>query len=69
MSLFKRVFDDYFDERASEISRNGTIDSDSFDEFNDVTDPANPIWQGSEVHYGPHGVDPTLPDPNDVNQD
>lgn len=69
MGLWRKVFDDYFDERANEISRSGGVDSDSFDDRNDVTDPYNPIWQGSEVHSNPYGVDPTLPDPNELNQD
>lgn len=69
MGLWRKVFDDYFDECANEISRSGGVDSDSFDERNDVTDPYNPIWQGSEVHSNPYGVDPTLPDPNELNQD
>jgi len=69
MGLWRKVFDDYFDDRANEISRNGGVDSDLYDEGNDVTDPHNPIWQDSEVHINPYGVDPTLPDPNELNQD
>ena len=68
MSYFKRFFDDYFDDRAKEIIENGN-DSDSYDENNEVGNPQNPIWDGSDVHYNPYGTDPTLPDFNDVNQD
>jgi hypothetical protein len=69
MGLWRKIFDDYFDDRANEISRNGGDDSDMYDERNEVTDPHNPIWRGSEVHINPYGVDPTLPDPNEMNQD
>jgi hypothetical protein len=69
MGLFKRFFDDYFDDRAKEISENGGEDTDSYDETNEVMDPHSPIWKGSEIHSNPYGPDPTLPDPNEVNQD
>lgn len=44
-------------------------DQDLYDEHNDINDPSNPIWQGSEVHQTPYGSDPTIPDPNEINQD
>jgi hypothetical protein len=44
-------------------------DTDIYDENNEVTDPTNPIWDGSDVHISPYGTDPTLPDPNEVNPD
>ena len=69
MGLFKRFFDDYFDDRAHEISEKGGDDADSYDEAHEVTDPSSPIWNGSEVHTNPYGSDPNLPDPNEVNQD
>jgi len=69
MALFKRIFGEYFDERSREISQNGCGDSDIYDERNEVTDPRNPIWEGCEVHISPYGADPTLPDPNELNQD
>lgn len=69
MGLFKRFFDDYFDDRAKEISENGGNDGDSYDDNYNVNDPQNPIWDGSDIHYNPYGTDPTLPDPNEVNQD
>jgi hypothetical protein len=69
MGLFRRFFDDYFDERAKEISENGGNDADSYDDNHDANDPQNPIWDGSNIHYNPYGTDPTLPDPNEVNQD
>lgn len=69
MGLFKRFFDDYFDDRAKEIGENGVNDPDSYDENNDVNKPDNPIWNGSDVHYNPYGPDPTLPDPNEVTWD
>ncbi len=69
MGLFKRFFDDYFDERTKEISKNGGNDSDSYDDNHDVNDPHNPIWDGSDIHSNPYGTDSTLPDPNEVNQD
>lgn len=37
MGLFKRFFEDYFDDRAKEISEKGGDDSDSYDETNEVT--------------------------------
>lgn len=66
MGLFRKFLDDYFDDTAIEISRNGGNDPDEYDEVNN---PENPIWDGSEIHRNPYGVDPTLPDPNEVNQD
>jgi len=69
MGLWRKVFDDYFDDRASEISHNGVVDSDCYDEQNEVNNPYNPIWQGSDVHSNPYGADPALPDPNELNQD
>lgn len=66
MGLFSKFFDDYFDDAAIEISRNGGNDSDEYDEAND---PGNPIWDGSEVRYNPFGGDPGMPEPNEVNQD
>lgn len=66
MGLFKIFFDDYFDDRAKEISENGGNDNDEYDEANN---PSNPIWDGSDVHSNPYGTDPTLPDPNEVSQD
>ena len=69
MGLFKRFFDDYFDDRAKEISENGGNDGDSYDDKQNVNDPQNPIWDGSDIHYNPYGTDPALPDPNEVNQD
>jgi hypothetical protein len=69
MGLFKRFFEDYFDDRAKEISEKGGDDTDSYDESHEVTDPSSPIWKDSEIHTNPYGPDPTLPDPNEVNQD
>ncbi len=69
MGLLRRFLDDYFDDRAKEISENGGDDSDSYDDANDATNPINPVWDGSEVHYNPYGIDPTLPDPNEINSD
>ncbi len=69
MGLWRKVFDDYFDDRAGEISRNSIVDSDCYDEHNEVNDPGNPIWEGSEVHSHPYGDDPYQPDPNELNQD
>jgi hypothetical protein len=63
MSFFKRVFDDYFDEG------NKDGDSDSYDETNQIGDPGNPVWDGSEVHSTPFGSDPTVPDSNEINSD
>lgn len=59
MSWFKWV-DDCFDDKS---------DFDSYDESNQISDPDNPIWKGSEIHTDPFGTDPTMPDPNDVNSD
>jgi hypothetical protein len=61
MSWFKWV-DDYFENE-------GNNDSDSYDESNQISDPRNPVWEGSEIHTDPFGTDPTMPDPNDVNSD
>lgn len=69
MGLFRRFFDDYFDDRAKEINENGGNDGDSYDDNHDVNDPQNPIWDGSDIHPNPYGTDPALPDPNEVNQD
>ena len=69
MGLLKNILRDYFDERAHEISAQGVEDPDSYDECNEVNRPGNPIWEGSEIHITPYGPDPTLPDPNEVNQD
>jgi hypothetical protein len=69
MGLWKKIFDDYFDDRAYDISHNGGNDSDSYDEGHEVNDPHSPIWQGSEIHINPYGADPNLPDPNELNQD
>jgi hypothetical protein len=69
MGFWKEVFSDYFDDRSEEISRNGGDDSDVYDDRHEVNDPHNPIWQDSEIHPDSYGVDPTLPDPNEVNQD
>jgi hypothetical protein len=69
MGLWRKIFDDYFDDRSHEIGQNGGVDSDMYDEHNTIIDPNNPIWQGSEIHFNPHGTDPTLPDPNELNQD
>ena len=69
MGLWRKVFDDYFDDRAGEISHNGIVDSDCYDEQNEVNDPHNSIWEGSEVYSNPYGADPSLPDPNELNQD
>jgi hypothetical protein len=69
MSLLKRFFDDYFDERAKDIYDQDNDDFDVYDEGHEVNDPGSPIWDGSEVHINPYGPDPTLPDPNEVNQD
>ncbi len=69
MGLFRRVFDDFFDDRAKEISENGGNDGDSYDDNQEVNDPQSPIWDGSDIHTNPYGPDPTLPDPNEVNQD
>lgn len=66
MGCLKRFFDDYFDDRSQEINENGGYDPDEYDEANN---PSNPIWDGSDIHYNQYGTDPTLPDPNDVNQD
>lgn len=60
MSYFNRILDDYFDDEN---------DSDSYDDANESNDPANPIWEGSEVHYNPYGIDPTLPDKNEISLD
>ena len=64
MSWFNRVFDDYLDDNSS---NNG--DPDLYDESNQIGDPGNPVWDGSEVHSSPFGTDPTTPDPNEVNSD
>jgi len=69
MGFWRKIFDDYFDERAYEINHRGGNDSDCYDEGQEVTDPNNPIWRGSEIHINPYGTDPTLPDPNELNQD
>jgi hypothetical protein len=69
MGLFRRFFDDYFDDRAKEISERGYEDPDIYDEKSEVNKPDNPIWDGSEINVNPYGPDPTLPDPNEVNQD
>jgi hypothetical protein len=63
MSLFKRVFDDYFEDD------NNTDDPDLYDENNQIGDPGNPVWNGSEVHSTPFGTDPTTPDSNEINSD
>jgi hypothetical protein len=64
MSLFKRVFDDYFDDPNDKKD-----DPDLYDESNQIGDPGNPVWDGSEVHSNPYGTDPTMPDPNEINSD
>lgn len=69
MGLFLRFLDDYFDEAAIEIANNGGNDSGEYDDNSFATDPNNPIWDGSEIHYNPYGVDPSVPDPNEVSQD
>lgn len=69
MGFFRRVFDDYFDDRAKEISENGSEDSDSYDDGNELNNPASPVWDGSEVHYNPFGGEPELPGINEVSQD
>jgi hypothetical protein len=69
MGFWRKAFEDYFDERGYEISRGGGNDNDSYDERNEVMDPGNPIWRDSEVHINPYGTDPTMPDPNELNQD
>jgi hypothetical protein len=69
MGFWKNIVSDYFDERSEEISRNGGDDSDSYDDRHEVNDPHNPIWKDSEIHHDSYGVDPTLPDPNELNQD
>jgi hypothetical protein len=69
MGLLKYLSRGYFDECAREISAQGVEDPDSYDEGNEVNHPGNPIWEGSEIHITPYGSDPTLPDPNEVNQD
>jgi hypothetical protein len=63
MSFFKRVFDDYLDD-----DKNGD-DPDLYDENNQIGDPGNPVWNGSEVHSTPFGTDPTAPDSNEINSD
>ncbi|MDZ7288302.1 MAG: hypothetical protein ONB44_00010 [candidate division KSB1 bacterium] len=69
MGLLTRFLNDYFDERAKEIDENGSDDTDIYDDRNEVIDPRSPVWDGSEIHITPYGPDPTLPDPNEVNQD
>ncbi|MDZ7288301.1 MAG: hypothetical protein ONB44_00005 [candidate division KSB1 bacterium] len=64
MSFCRRIFNDYFDDGVS-ISD----DSDSYDEKNEISNPTNPVWDGSEIHTNPYGTDPTAPDPNEVNPD
>lgn len=51
------------------LETDGEDDTDCYDEKNDVTNPSNPIWDGSEVHSTPFGTDPTVPDPNEITQD
>jgi len=64
MSWFNRVFEDYFDD-----GRNDSNDPDLYDENNQIGDPGNPVWDGSDVHSTPYGSDPTVPDPNEVSSD
>jgi hypothetical protein len=64
MSRFSRIFGDCFDE-----TRHSSEDPDIYDERNEVTDPSNPIWDGSDVHNNPYGTDPTIPDQNEINSD
>lgn len=67
MSL--KRFIDFFDETSLEISRNGGVDPDGDDSNNEINDPNNPVWDGSEIKYNPYGSDPGLPDPNEITQD
>jgi hypothetical protein len=64
MSLFKRVFDDYFDDQSDDKD-----DPDLYDESNQISNPGNPVWEGSDVHTNPYGTDTTVPDPNEINSD
>jgi hypothetical protein len=68
MSWFKRVVDDYFDDKSSDANDNGS-DPDIYDDSNEVSNPASPLWDGSDVHSNPYGTDPSMPDPNEVNSD
>lgn len=51
------------------LETDGEDDTDSFDDENEINDPANPVWQGSDIHSTPFGPDPTVPDPNEVTGD
>lgn len=51
------------------IETDGDSDTDSFDEENEINNPANPVWEGAEVHQTRYGPDPTVPDPNEVTGD
>jgi hypothetical protein len=64
MSRFSRIFGDFFDE-----TRQTSEDPDVYDELNEVNEPDNPIWDGSDIHNNPYGTDTTLPDSNEVNSD
>lgn len=64
MSWFNRVFEDYFDD-----DRKDNNDPDLYDVNNQIGDPGNPVWDGSDVHSTPLGTDPTVPDPNEVSSD
>jgi len=64
MSLFKRIFEDYFDDDG-----NNNGDPDLYDESNQIGNPGNPVWDGSDVHSTLYGTDPTVPDPNEINPD
>lgn len=65
----QQVSKEYFDLRSLAIHSDDIPDADQYDETNSITNPTNPIWQGSEIHYNPNGVDPNIADANEINQD
>ena len=58
------VVDGFFDDVEEDDD-----DPDLYDDSNQIGDPANPVWDGSDVHTNPYGTDTTVPDPNEITGD
>lgn len=69
LGAYHIILDGYFDLRSLAIHSDDIPDADEYDATGAVNDPNNPIWQGSEIHTNPRGVDPGRNHANDVNQD
>lgn len=69
LGAYHILLEAYYDLRSVAVHSDDIPDADQYDDTNAVTDPDNPIWQGSEIHTSPLGTDPRMPDANAVTQD